>query len=475
MRYRASDRQDGEPDRRGELWEALAGRLADRLTLYLSLSDLRREHAAIGQSLSWESLASQVAATVAERPALRRARRLVVSVGYGGAAIFARDERPILVFDPRHQEDDWHLLRPGVPAGLGSSIVAALGLACAANPGEPDVAAAVTAGLRGARLFHERGLEATGAGEAPRTPIEAIAAELEGGPGDEFERAEIPPDPNWRIFAAASPAEFRGLAERIAIEGEGAARGIPIERWAMDLDRPDRNREHAQRAHIIREYLAPGRRTRPLNIAVFGPPGSGNRSRSSRWRSAWTAGGSRVSILEFNLSQFAGPADLTAALQRVRDGAVEAMLPLVFWDEFDAKTGRSDSAGWPIPGADAGRRLSSSGGDPARSGGRSSSSPAAPTRRWRASCRGGRGARREGDRLPRRLRGFVDVFGPNPAGAGDDTASLRRALLLRSLLRAKAPRLFGGERLEIDPGVLRAFLGSTPTCMGRARWSRSST
>jgi hypothetical protein len=60
-----------------------------------------------------------------------------------------------------------------------------------------------------------------------------------------------------------------------------------------------------------------------------------------------------------------------------------------------------------------------------------------------------------------RLRGFVDILGPNQMNDDDQTFVLRRALLLRALLRQKAPGLFHNGRLDIDPGVLRAFLEVT--------------
>jgi len=57
-----------------------------------------------------------------------------------------------------------------------------------------------------------------------------------------------------------------------------------------------------------------------------------------------------------------------------------------------------------------------------------------------------------------RLRGFVDILGPNPSDEKDETFLLWRALLLRAVLRGKAPRLFTSDRLNIDPGVMRALL-----------------
>jgi hypothetical protein len=63
-----------------------------------------------------------------------------------------------------------------------------------------------------------------------------------------------------------------------------------------------------------------------------------------------------------------------------------------------------------------------------------------------------------------RLRGYVNVTGPNPQTSGDVAWPLRRALTLRSLIQARAPQLLHPDagadqpRLQIDAGLLRAFL-----------------
>jgi hypothetical protein len=64
-----------------------------------------------------------------------------------------------------------------------------------------------------------------------------------------------------------------------------------------------------------------------------------------------------------------------------------------------------------------------------------------------------------------RLKGFVNIMGPNPVQAesgGDPYYVLRRAILLRSLLLRQAKQISvkrdGKDILSIDPGVLNAFL-----------------
>jgi hypothetical protein len=65
-----------------------------------------------------------------------------------------------------------------------------------------------------------------------------------------------------------------------------------------------------------------------------------------------------------------------------------------------------------------------------------------------------------------RLRGHVDILGPDPSSPDDRMYPIRRAILLRSLILKHAPQLFREEAnvppteqpLRIDPGVLRALL-----------------
>jgi hypothetical protein len=58
-----------------------------------------------------------------------------------------------------------------------------------------------------------------------------------------------------------------------------------------------------------------------------------------------------------------------------------------------------------------------------------------------------------------RLRGYVNILGPNPVDDGDTVFIIRRAMLLRSILERKARKLFdGNNHARIDRGVLRALI-----------------
>ena len=58
-----------------------------------------------------------------------------------------------------------------------------------------------------------------------------------------------------------------------------------------------------------------------------------------------------------------------------------------------------------------------------------------------------------------RLRGYVNIKGPNPVSEGDRLFVVRRAIFLRFLLQKNAKNIFDiKKRCRIDPGVLRAML-----------------
>ena len=58
-----------------------------------------------------------------------------------------------------------------------------------------------------------------------------------------------------------------------------------------------------------------------------------------------------------------------------------------------------------------------------------------------------------------RLRGYVNIMGPNPVGDTDFACIIRRAMLLRSMIERTASYLLDSKkRARIDDGVLRALI-----------------
>jgi len=448
----------------GPLWELLAERHGPALTAYFSLADFRKEDARIGQALSWEQISGDVVQSVREHKALAGVARVIVSLGASGAVVVEHDGTSTLVFDPSHQEGDWERERPGITPGLGTCVIASLAAQSARNPQAPDWLSGVTAGLCAARALHERGfvLDDSAADGGLTFPTDEVAAVLLGSSDDgPFQVAEVAGQERWTILSHAFGDGYRPAAERIVLEGTTkACRGVPVEQigsWAS-VDRTEIESMRSVR-NIIREYVSRGSQKRPLSIAVFGPPGAGKSFAIKQMAREWTLDGSKMTVLEYNLSQIRGTDELAVAFQRLRDWAVEGGLPLVFWDEFDTPLGGNELGWLPhflAPMQDGGFL---DGGlfrpiGPAIFVFAGGTHAAMSSFKARAAER----AEVKATDFLSRLRGFVDILGPNPSGDADKAFVLRRAFLLRALLEQRALQLFADGHANIDPGVLRAFL-----------------
>lgn len=438
----------------GPLWDHLSATAGQKVTLVCTLGDLRKEDAAVGQALSWERTASEIVAAVRSRADLARARRVVVSIGLAGAVIVEANAAT-LIYDPKHLEGDWEARHLGMTFGTGAALVASI--AEAVHRGA-EVSEGVTRGVAFGRAIHERGLEIAPDGDV-RLHRDHGGERASGSAS--IERQPVPSSPEWTLLAQRAEGDLAHIANETLVNGiEASTSGIPVERMGAwtSIDRAEIESIRGVR-NIVREYLELRAARRPLSIAVFGPPGSGKSFAIKEMAADLGAGARALRTLEFNLSQFEGPHTLAAAFQQVRDCTVEGVLPVVFWDEFDTPREGAE-LGWlssflaPMQdGVFLDGALSRpigpalfvfAGGTHATVDSFKARAPLVPAAK--ATDFGSR------------LRGFVDVRGPNRGDAGDASFAIRRALLLRQVLARRAPQLFQSTKLNIDPGVANAFL-----------------
>jgi hypothetical protein len=470
------------PLSQGKLWEKVRKARADRLVVVVSANDLRAEGLKISRRLSWERTAMDFVWQIASNPrhvALANSANLVVRFGIDGAVHYTRSEGRVesrLYYDPAVAEDGFADDCPGEMAGFTSAFVASLA-ARVAKEGLSGVGEGIRDGLRSSRALFRRGFGR----RAPSLDYPGAAIFRPPGDGDPpiadvvvpKPRAAEGPDPEfWSILKDLREAGLEEVAYEIVRNGESAAlQGVPVARFGA-LRTADRAEIESLRSirNLMVEYLATTNPGRPLSIAVFGPPGSGKSFAVTEV--AKSIAGEEVDRLEFNVAQFTSPTDLARAFHQVRDKSLAGKVPLVFFDEFDCAF--DGKLGWLKYFLTSMQDGNFREGDVVHpigkaifvfAGGTSPTfahfSREADTD---ALSEEQKAAKQEfvdakGPDFTSRLRGYVNILGPNPTSKDDRFTLIRRAMLLRSLFERKAkPLLDSKKRAQIDDGVLRAFL-----------------
>lgn len=472
----------------GPLFERLRAAHRDRLILVVNADDLRAEGVDITRQLSWERSAREFLWQVRHNPDLEPLRdlpNLLVRFDLDGV-IHYTGSSPVpaarLFYDPTLPEGGFRERHAGGMLGLTDAFIAAL-VARVARDGSDGVAAGIRDGIRSARRFFARGIDAgtmayPGAEVfGPAVPSEGIIADAVIPPSSRRDAA----DPDfWSLLSELRGAGLERQARQLVIEGETSAlRNVPVGEFGQ-LRTVDRAEIESYRGirNLIAEYLSrPAKR--PLSIAVFGPPGSG-KSFGVEQVAQSVAGLTEVRVekMEFNLSQFESSRDLVAALHRVRDEVLRGRIPLVFFDEFDCP--RDGPLGWLrsflAPMQD-GAFKDGDGMHPVGraifvfAGGLSDSLARFARDEFAEDVSESVRAKErdsfreaKGPDFVSRLRGYVNVLGPNPdpSRPEDRLYLIRRATILRSLLLRNCAHLadpVNPRRLRVNEGVLRALIG----------------
>jgi hypothetical protein len=474
----------------GALWTKLIERHRDRLIVVINVNDFRHKEAQISHELSWERTAQDLAWEIAFNPAfsdLARCAHVVVSFNAAGAFIFSRREQGFppscrLVFDPTVIEGAWERFREGRMMGYSSCLTASIARELMQNPGKPNIERGVQGGLTALRALHcegygQRGTTASDVKLA--FPLEAVLRAMEEGSNQwTFSSVNVrlpglirksgsasgiarP----WTILEEAYPGEALAKAvEAFSVGIEKALKNVPIGRFGK-LVTVDRQEIESLRTigALVSEYADLERPSRPLSIAVFGPPGSGKSFGIKQLAASLRPG--EIEVREFNMSQFQSTAELISALHQVRDVGLNHKLPLVFWDEFDSSMGETPY-GWLrhflAPMQDGKFQE----GDLDHPIGKAIFVFAGGTsQRYQDFGKSENEDERKAFKKLKvpdfisRLKGFLNVLGPNPihSEGRDPFYVLRRAILLRSMLN-DVPGIMKSKAPQIDSGVLNAFL-----------------
>lgn len=481
----------------GDLWHRLQEkRFSDRLICIVSAGELRRECVSLSKGLSWEGSVDDLRIALQSNPVLNRLatrpRHLIVTF-HGDGALWLNNSdtapRATLIYDASSAEGECADAYRGKGEAFGylSCLVAAVASELMCKPEGPRLARAIAGGLRTMRDLRRLGHGRVG-GVAPEGfPVARLATEICKESDGSFAEARVPwtkeecglqlPDaegPPWSlvessqsVFPQRGKTPLLGLARDIVVHGASAIRWLPHARFGrlLTVDRAEIQTLRSLR-QLMRSY-ADEKAEKPLSIGVFGPPGAG---KSFGVREIANEVFTKEAWLEFNLAQFDGPPDLIGAFHLVRDKVLSGITPVVFWDEFDSR-----ALYWLqyllAPMQD-GRFQD---GQLNHSIGKCVFIFAGATRYSFAEFAPHPGDMDASDQFrlckgpdfQSRLAAYYDVLGPNqrttpPESRSDErqpdprdvSVPLRRALLIRSLLRVPDEA-----RLDFDPELLDALLG----------------
>jgi hypothetical protein len=455
----------------GKLWETIRKKHAARTILFLDADDLRERGVKISRRLSWERTAKDFVWQMASNPELLGLNSfafVVVRFGMEGAILHTRRGGRVksqLFFDPIFGEDGFSEEYPGRMCGVDAAFAASLTaelMKKALDGMEP--------GTRQG-LLSSRKLWQLGFGQnylQLKYPVPEI---FKYSSEDKKSIADViipnptvtePSDPDyWCILDDLCLSGLEQVAFNFVIQGKDPALDrIPVGQFRY-LRSYDRSEIESFRSikNLISEYLDSPGIGRPLSIAVFGAPGSGKSFGVTEVAESVAPG--RLSKLEFNLSQIHSTDDLVAAFHIVRDVALTGKIPIVFFDEFDSEF--DGKLGWLkyflAPMQDGQFRDGEAIHPIGRAifvfaGGTCSTFTQFAKEKGDEEFKGAKGPD-----FVSRLRGYVDIKGPNPVSDDDRLFVVRRAIFLRFLLQKNAKNIFDvKKRCRIDPGVLRAMI-----------------
>lgn len=334
----------------------------------------------IGRRLSWERTAADLARFVSSSTYVRLTNGgkllLIVRFEVEGAAIIWKN-RVELVVDSGDIEGDadveTRVYMPGTTSAFTAGFVAFTasgiddaGFLDSMTGGDPTQrVAAVDHALTVARQFRDNGFTKERKGEAERLviPFARLPRMAKGdamnviaptrsvfclaADGAAKPRTLLPWKPGMKPDARPEAAEELAFAMTVARGGPEMLRSrIHTSIGKLTIAHWREVETYRYAVNLVRKYLL-DKYDRPLSLGVFGSPGSGksfgvkqiaemlNRAKS----------GMEIVPLEFNVAQWTEPRDLIAALHLVRDRAIAARMPLVFFDEFDCDFG-GGAFGW---------------------------------------------------------------------------------------------------------------------------------
>jgi Predicted ATPase (AAA+ superfamily) len=413
----------------------------------ITMESLRKIGAPISRRLSWERTALDFRRDLAygiTREVLGGYEEWIVLLDSEGC-LTLRDGTLYLYYEPARVEGD----RPGMASrtsGLREAIAAGIASLMMENGHLSDLS-----------LIFRFVYQAEGSlAKQPAKPMCPLACQAVP------DITHVKQSGEWSImdaFCEERDTDLYEIAREIVIHGEQSLLDqVPYCQFEalLTIDRQEIERYRAI-VNLITEYRN-NRDGRPLCIAVFGAPGSG---KSFGIKQIAKQLGNFVTYT-FNISQFTSLRELEFAFQEIRDASIRGKaMPLVFFDEFDSSL-NGEPLGWlkyflaPMQDGtfmEEGRERPLGRAVFVFAGGTSTSFEQFVNQDAQMF------KKVKGPDFVSRLKGYINIQGPNPTTPQDKMFILRRALLLRSMILRGASQLVDADkRIRIDEDLLHALL-----------------
>lgn len=365
---------------------------------------------------------------------------------------------------------------PVTQIGLTSAFTAAFALGFA-DATHPNIDRGIRLGISAARDLESLGFKSSTSDGKPDYPIAEIMSKLT--PDTRLTTANIPSakistGDKWSLFEnlTGDPAE---LARQVVTIGpEKALSRCPARKFnnLLSVERAEQERLEAV-IDITEERLAAGATT-PTCIGVFGPAGSGKTFTATNL--ADHLGRERPHTKFTFDARSMKEEQFVAACQSIRDASATGSLPVVIFKNFGAVLETESSLLNPF------LTLVSSGTFMDQASERQlghavlffsidqeiTDSDAAPTpvateftlRRRPTTPSAAEWGKMYSDESPLLdlLHGIVNILGPNSTGKEDRMFSIRRAMMLRQIIKQKYPHMEVNGIISFDDAVLHALL-----------------
>lgn len=442
-----------------------------KLVAVISAEDLRTEGVELSKGLSWEKTCEDFVLNLGANSKLATlvtCAHLVVLLGCDGA-IYRQgqgDNRQVLFYDPSGTEGG-HVNGRWVP-GVTEAFIAGI-TSCLAHQPQATLDKGIISGLHAARRLVAEGIHSQGTNACPAHPVELV---MENSGPNSILSTTMPSEdicgganPDWSILASLPESDAIDIARGIVREGPfSGLHRIPMARFSnlFVYDRGEMENFRFVR-NIIEDYAAKDSTT-PLNIAFFGPAGSG-KSFAAMEVAAAACHRHKTRRLHFNLSEFEQPKFLQNAFNTIRNSTLAGYLTLACFEGFD-----NDLLNKPLGWLPQMSSCMSSGtfldtDHITKHIGRAvfllESSHVSAFDEFEKNFQSLAIARKSTtDYLDfiSCIHGTVDLRGPEQCNAFDFIFPVRRALMLRNILDDLASYLMDGPNLLIEDDVLDGLL-----------------